>query len=160
MLLGIGRPTVLLPDVLIESCHPAELRLILAHEVAHLKRRDLTWSWLPLLGQWFFFFHPLVWLGQREWRPLTVDVRLSVGAETTVWSPEQQVLIAGEQAGDEVRLRVDGPPWDYRVRFVEPALAPEVHAEGDASGLVVRQEDGVTVVEVRGGKFGVRARVR
>jgi len=98
------------------------------------------------------------YVGQREWRPLTVDVRLSVGAETTVWSPEQQVLIAGEQVGDEVRLRVSGPSWDYRVRFVEPAVAPEVHAEGDASGLAGRQEDGVTVVEVRGGEFEVRAR--
>jgi hypothetical protein len=100
------------------------------------------------------------YVGQREWRPLTVDVRLSVGAETTVWSPEQQVRVAGEQAGDEVRLRVAGPPWEYRVRFVEPAVTPEVHAEGDASGLAVRQEDGVTVVEVRGGEFGVRARLR
>ncbi len=100
------------------------------------------------------------YVGQREWRPLTVDVRLSVGAETTVWSPEQQVRVAGEQVGDEVRLRVDGPPWDYRVRFVEPAVTPEVDVEGDASGLVVREDDGVTVVEVRGGEFGVRARLR
>ena len=71
-------------------------------------------------------------VGQREWRPLTVDVRLSRRAETTIWSPEQQVLIAGQQVGDEVRLRVAGPPWDYRVRFVEPAVTPEVHTRGDA----------------------------
>jgi beta-lactamase regulating signal transducer with metallopeptidase domain/protocatechuate 3,4-dioxygenase beta subunit len=68
LLLGLGRPTVLLPRALVEGCRPGELRLMLAHEVAHLKRRDLTWSWLPLLGQWIFFFHPLVWLAQREWR--------------------------------------------------------------------------------------------
>ncbi len=68
LLLGIGRPTVLLPRALIEGCRPGELRLILAHEVAHLKGRDLTWNWLPLLGQWLFFFHPLVWLARREWR--------------------------------------------------------------------------------------------
>jgi alpha-D-xyloside xylohydrolase len=100
------------------------------------------------------------YVGQREWRPLTVDVRLSDAAETTVWNPEQQVRVAGEQVGGEVRLRVAGPPWDYRFRFVEPAVAPEVDVEGDASGLVVWEEDGVTVVEVRGGEFGMRARLR
>lgn len=68
LLLGLGRPIVLLPRTLVEGCRPEELRLVLAHEVAHLKGRDLTWSWLPLVGQWLFFFHPLVWLAQREWR--------------------------------------------------------------------------------------------
>ncbi len=100
------------------------------------------------------------YVGQREWQPLTVDLRLSVGAETTVWSPEQRALVAGQVSSGEVRLRVAGPPWDYRIRFVEPAVAPEMHAEGDASGLVVRQEDGVMVAEVRGGEFEIRARVR
>jgi len=100
------------------------------------------------------------YVGQREWQPLTVDLRLSVGGETTVWSPEQQALVAGHVSSGEVRLRVAGPPWDYRIRFVEPAVALEMHAEGDASGLVVRQEDGVTVVGVRGGEFEIRARLR
>ncbi len=99
------------------------------------------------------------YVGQRQWRPLSLDVRLSASAETTVWSPERPVLISGARDGGEVRLRVGGPSWDYRVRFVEPTVVPEVQAEGDASGLAVRQEDGVTVVEVRGGEFEVRARV-
>lgn len=41
---------------------------MLAHELAHYKRRDLAWNWLLLLGQTLFWFHPLVWLGAREWR--------------------------------------------------------------------------------------------
>lgn len=99
------------------------------------------------------------YVGQREWQPLTVDVRLTAGAETAVWSPEHQIRIAGERASGEVRLQVAGPPWDYHVRFAEPASATDVRVEGDASGLVVRQEDSATVVEVRGGEFEVRARV-
>jgi hypothetical protein len=100
------------------------------------------------------------YVGQREWRPLTVDLRLSVGGETTVWSPEQPALVAGQVSSSEVRLRVAGPLWDYRIRFVEPAVALEMHAEGDASGLVVRQEDDVTVAGMRGGEFEIRARLR
>ncbi len=100
------------------------------------------------------------YVGQREWRPLTVDVRLSGRAETTVWSPEEQVTLAGRRSGTEVRLKVNGPPWDYRVRFVEPAVVPEVRTGGDASGLAVGQEDGHTVIEVKGGELEIRARLR
>jgi hypothetical protein len=40
---------------------------MLAHELAHLRRRDLLWLWLFTLGETLFFFHPLVWLARREW---------------------------------------------------------------------------------------------
>jgi hypothetical protein len=41
---------------------------MLAHELIHLKRRDLLWAWLPNLGRVLFFFHPLVWVAEGEWR--------------------------------------------------------------------------------------------
>ena len=41
---------------------------MLAHEMAHLKRFDLWWVWLAVLGEGLFFFHPLLWLARREWR--------------------------------------------------------------------------------------------
>ncbi len=40
---------------------------MLAHELAHLKRHDLMWNWLPTIVGWLFFFHPLVWLLKRSW---------------------------------------------------------------------------------------------
>lgn len=43
---------------------------MLAHELAHFKRGDLFWNWLPVVTQGLFFFHPLVWLAGREWRRL------------------------------------------------------------------------------------------
>ena len=99
-------------------------------------------------------------VGQREWRPLTVDVRVSDRAEATVWSPDQPLTVEAERLDVEMRLKVSGPPWDYLVRFVEPAVAPEVRTGGDASGLAVRHEDGITVVEVKGGEFEIRAKLR
>jgi hypothetical protein len=41
------RPTVVLPASLLPHLEPGELRRILLHEQAHLKRRDLWWNWLP-----------------------------------------------------------------------------------------------------------------
>jgi RND family efflux transporter MFP subunit len=68
LLLGPLDPLIVLPpDALRQHTH-AELRLMLAHELAHLKRGDLWWNWLPAAAQALFFFHPLVWLAGREWR--------------------------------------------------------------------------------------------
>ncbi len=67
LLAGIGRPKIVLPDRVKESLDEAELRLILAHELAHLKRRDLLWNWLPTIVGWLFWFHPMVWLMKRGW---------------------------------------------------------------------------------------------
>lgn len=47
---------------------PSELRLILSHEFAHLRRNDLAWEWLAVATQILFFFHPLVVLLRREER--------------------------------------------------------------------------------------------
>lgn len=68
LLLGGPRPAILLPRHLVERGQSEELRLMLAHELAHLARSDLRWGWLRALAHAIFFFHPLVWLAGREWR--------------------------------------------------------------------------------------------
>ena len=91
------------------------------------------------------------YVGQREWRPLTVDVRLASRAEATAWSPQERIqLRAGRESG--VRLSVDGPEIDYVVRFIAPTVG-SVRASGDAKISGERAEGDVTVVEVRGGRF-------
>jgi len=67
LLLGLTRPAILLPAFVLTGSPRPELRLMLAHELAHLARRDLLWNGLPLLAQRLFFFHPLVWLAGHEW---------------------------------------------------------------------------------------------
>lgn len=66
-LVGIWRPAIILPDCAEEAFDEDERRLMLAHELAHLKRRDLAWNWLPTVIGWLFFFHPLVWVLVRRW---------------------------------------------------------------------------------------------
>jgi bla regulator protein blaR1 len=64
ILTGILRPTIIVPSRGVAS---DELCMMLAHELAHLKRRDLLWGWLPAICHTLFFFHPLLWLTRREW---------------------------------------------------------------------------------------------
>lgn len=67
LLVGLLRPVLLLPTDLLEVARTGELRLALAHEIAHLRRGDLWLGLLPGLAQGLFFFHPLVRLAAQEW---------------------------------------------------------------------------------------------
>lgn len=68
MLFGLFRPTVVLPSAIVTDLVPDACRMILAHELAHVKRHDLSWSFLTGLALVPFFFHPLVWWAHRELR--------------------------------------------------------------------------------------------
>lgn len=64
---GFIQPAIYLPDTMTTHFKISEIKLILAHELAHYKRGDLYWNWLPAIIRNVFFFHPLVWLAEREW---------------------------------------------------------------------------------------------
>ena len=68
MLLRTLRPVIVLPSAFASGSSPEHLRLMLAHEMAHVKRFDLWWAWLAVAGEGLFFFHPLLWLARRQWR--------------------------------------------------------------------------------------------
>ncbi len=68
VLLGGANPVIILPIALLTECTPAELELVIAHELAHRRRRDLLWGWLPALSHALFFFFPPEWLAAHEYR--------------------------------------------------------------------------------------------
>lgn len=57
-ILGLVRPRIYLPSAL----EHAQLPYVLAHEQAHLKRRDHWWKFLGYMLLAVYWFHPLVWL--------------------------------------------------------------------------------------------------
>lgn len=60
-LTGVWRPRIVLPPGLIERLDDEELRLVLTHELTHLRRRDLVAEWLLVLVRTIHWFNPLVW---------------------------------------------------------------------------------------------------
>jgi beta-lactamase regulating signal transducer with metallopeptidase domain len=58
---GIRNPTVVLPRVVLDRIAPSELRLVLAHELNHLRRQDTVCGIVQLLSLVVWWFHPLVW---------------------------------------------------------------------------------------------------
>jgi beta-lactamase regulating signal transducer with metallopeptidase domain len=65
---GALRTSVVLPARLLDRADSKRLRLILRHELAHIRRGDLLWNWMATAVWGLFFFHPLVWIALRELR--------------------------------------------------------------------------------------------
>jgi hypothetical protein len=59
---GVIRPAILLPASLASGLSLEQLDAILAHELAHVRRRDHWVSLLQRLIEAFLFFHPAVWI--------------------------------------------------------------------------------------------------
>ena len=63
---GLRRTGILLPEGS-ERLSDDALRLVLAHELSHLRRRDPLLGWIPALAEMLFWFHPLARLSSREY---------------------------------------------------------------------------------------------
>jgi hypothetical protein len=66
VLYGWRRPVVVVPTGWLESLAVDELRAMLAHEVAHVKRRDFLANTIQRLIEIPLFFHPSAWLASRR----------------------------------------------------------------------------------------------
>jgi len=64
-LVGVFRPTLLIPERSIESFSREDWEHILMHELAHYRRRDHWTHALQLVALCVHWFNPLVWVGFR-----------------------------------------------------------------------------------------------
>jgi beta-lactamase regulating signal transducer with metallopeptidase domain len=62
MTMGWLRPLVILPPDLLRTLSQEDLKSILAHELAHIKRWDYVTNLVQRLAQAVLFFHPAVWV--------------------------------------------------------------------------------------------------
>lgn len=65
---GVAAATIVLPRGLLERLSREELRLTLAHELAHLVRHDHWVRWIELAATALYWWHPLVWFARRQLR--------------------------------------------------------------------------------------------
>jgi len=67
-LCGLMNPTLLLPPGLRRDFSLQELRYVFLHELAHVKRRDVSLNWLLTALQILHWFNPIVWIGFARMR--------------------------------------------------------------------------------------------
>ena len=62
---GFSQPQLLVPQRVLETSSAEELRLILLHELMHVRRRDVLAAYFQSLVQILWWFHPAVWFAGR-----------------------------------------------------------------------------------------------
>jgi beta-lactamase regulating signal transducer with metallopeptidase domain len=63
---GLLRPTIIFPVAALSGMSPAELELILLHELAHVRRHDLWMHLLQRVAEAVLFFNPGLWYLSRR----------------------------------------------------------------------------------------------
>lgn len=63
--IGIINTAIILPNGAVEDLTEDELEVVLAHEIAHVKRKDNLWLWISIVCRDIMFFNPIAWLTFR-----------------------------------------------------------------------------------------------
>lgn len=64
--IGWFRPVILLPPSVITGLTPLQIGLILAHELAHIRRQDYLWNLVQITVEVLLFYHPAVrWVSHQ-----------------------------------------------------------------------------------------------
>src|SRR6476646_10720337 len=98
---GIVRPCVVLPQELVDSLSSAELRLILLHELIHIRRRDVLVDKIASLVAIIHWFHPVAWLTRyflRRERELACDAAVLERATTAAAADYGHTLLKAAQS--------------------------------------------------------------
>jgi beta-lactamase regulating signal transducer with metallopeptidase domain len=61
VLIGIFKPVILFPVGLVNQLTPQETEAVLAHELAHILRKDFVLNIFISVTEIFFFYHPAIW---------------------------------------------------------------------------------------------------
>lgn len=63
-ILGVVRPTILLPKIVVDRFSDKQLETLIAHELVHFRRGDLWWSALQAMAVGLYWCNPLVWFAR------------------------------------------------------------------------------------------------
>jgi len=60
--IGILRPVILIPSMIISGFPADQLETIIVHELAHIRRHDFLINVMQSIMEALFFYHPVVWI--------------------------------------------------------------------------------------------------
>ena len=120
---GLLRPVVVLPPGW-ERWPDARLRAVLAHERAHVARRDPLVAGLASLNRCLFWFHPVAWWLQRT-LALTAEQACDETAVRTVGAPQAYIDVLRSMAV-AVRARGGRYSWEGVGMHGSPSLTRRI----------------------------------
>ncbi len=137
--IGFLRPVILLPVAILSNLSPGQVEALLAHELAHIRRRDYAVNLLQTAAETLLFFHPAVWWVSsriREERELCCDdVAVEVCGEPTAYAAALAELASWRSREIALSVGAAGGPLLARVRRL--VGAPEENESRSVTGLAL-----------------------
>jgi beta-lactamase regulating signal transducer with metallopeptidase domain len=118
--IGTLRPVILLPASALTGLTPEQLEMVLAHELAHIRRHDFLMNLLQAFVETLMFYHPAVWWMSRR------------------------VRIERENCCDDLAVAVCGNPLQYA-----KALTRLEELRANALSVVVAANGGSLIDRIR-----------
>jgi len=132
--IGWLKPVILLPPATLLGLSPAQLELVLAHELAHIRRLDQVIALLQAVAETLLFYHPLVWWVSHRLRvereeccddaavaqcgnALAYARTLAALAELALRAPRAAMALGGGSLAARVRRLVSPAPGASMARW-------------------------------------------
>lgn len=117
--IGWLRPVILLPTAALAGLSARQLELIIAHELAHIRRADYLVNLLQVVIETVLFYHPAVrWMSNRlrEERELCCDdAVIGTCGDTLTYAQALAELEAQRQRGFQTALAASGGHLSQRI---------------------------------------------
>ena len=141
LVVGYLRPVVLIPVAMAAQLPAAELEAVLAHELAHIRRRDFLVNLWQTALETVFFYHPAVWSLSHRLRDQREhccdDLALSVIGDAVCYG--RALLHVEELRGSEslLALGAGGGSLRARIQRLLGRSTPPTSAAGPIAGLLL-----------------------
>ena len=140
MLVGWLRPVILFPLGMTVGLPPRQIELLLAHELAHVRRADFLFNLLQLLVETLLFFNPAVrWLSNqvRHERELACDERVAADPrDRTAYARALLAVAEHRHHHGDLAVAATGGVLLERVRRIVGEEEPDSRAGGLRALLV------------------------
>lgn len=153
MLVGWLRPVILFPLGMTVGLPARQIELLLAHELAHVRRADFLFNLLQLLVETLLFFNPAVrWLSAqvRHERELACDERVAADPRDRTAYARALLAVAEHRVHHgELAVAASGGVLLDRVRRIVGEEEPDSRAGGLRAVIVAAMLAGLLVLGLR-----------
>jgi len=147
LVMGLLRPVVLLPGNRLDTLTDDQQRMVICHELAHLKRADLWLGCIPALAERMFFFHPLAHVASREYA-LAREAACDASVMRTLDAAPQEygrVLLALGVSPSRPGLTAAGAAWSFQNLKRRIAMLQDISVRSTRSRLLTAAIVGLAV---------------
>lgn len=137
---GWLKPVILFPVASLMSLAPEQLEAMLAHELAHIRRRDYLVNALQLAVETLLFYHPAVWWVSRQIRSerehCCDDVAVAVTGSPLVYAKALYLLEEQRATAPALTLGANGGELKMRIKRLLTGESLAAGSSGPATWMV------------------------